>query len=431
VAIDMLLQKKKQLLISIIFLSVLASFYYFLSTEHAAGLFIRYFLGKKIVAEEINIERIKGTILTGVILENIEIRNSKIMILPHFLRAQSIKIQFYFSIFPVSVIIENARLFLDKEDPIVFSGTYKKDQWDIDLFSRGLGLTSLFKSLSVSGAFFERTTGYLKDIQLHLTGTRKNPRLEGFFVIDKILTRNFSIRCLPIQLHLIIRDIGPEFKIEGEITSSEGNLFFRNSQVNIVNSRIVYQDNPQNPALFINGESFIDKTKIKISVRGFLHDPHIELTSYPPLSQERLLVMLATNKSWKSLERSLGAVRQNEISSDMVKDFFDYAFLGGSGEKMAQTLGIKDGWVRFTQNTRTMGIKKSLSDELDVGYQIEEIKNVDRTKDVKYKVLGDVQVTDSISVSVEKELKKNQAQQDQIQKNPSDDKFLIKYEKRF
>ncbi|HNV23649.1 MAG TPA: hypothetical protein PKH98_02050, partial [Candidatus Omnitrophota bacterium] len=90
-----------------------------------------------------------------------------------------------------------------------------------------------------------------------------------------------------------------------------------------------------------------------------------------------------------------------------------------------------DGWVRFTQNTRTMGIKKSLSDELDVGYQIEEIKNVDRTKDVKYKVLGDVQVTDSISVSVEKELKKNQAQQDQIQKNPSDDKFLIKYEKRF
>ena len=119
-------------------------------------------------------------------------------------------------------------------------------------------------------------------------------------------------------------------------------------------------------------------------------------------------------------------------SSDMVKDFFDYAFLGGSGEEMAQKLGIKDGWVRLTQNTRVIGIKKSLSDELDIGYQVEETKNMDRTKEVKYKVLGDVQVTDAISVSVEKELKKNEPiSQEQNKKNIADDKVFIKYEKRF
>ncbi|MBF0521800.1 MAG: translocation/assembly module TamB domain-containing protein [Candidatus Omnitrophica bacterium] len=418
-----------------IFLSIilaLTSLYYGLCTESAASLFGRYFITQRFQAEQITVEKISGTILKGIFFKNVEIKNSQWIATKHVLRIQDLTLDLNLLTPPFKVKIENARLILSQEEPIIFSGNYYGGTLNLDLYSTSLDLANILNLFPKKSAFWEKTTGAMESIQLQISGSVTHPHLEGTMLVKKFTSKNFSLFDVPLRVSLDISKEPNFLKIKGGLYCEKGLLKARDSEITLSKSNIVFLEQPgSSPSLFVNGTSVIDTTKINISLRGSMKNPILKLTSDPPLSQDRLLVMLATNKSWNSLENSLGQINKNEISSDMVKDFFDYAFLGGSGEKMAQKLGIKDGWVKMDQNTRSAGIKKSLSDALDVGCEVEEIKNTDKTKDIKYKMLGDLKVTDCVTVSVEKELKKEPVPGEQIQPNLPDDKIFIKYKNNF
>ena len=130
--------------------------YYLYFTEQAGAFLVRYFLSKKIVAEEIEIEKISGTIFKGMVLKNVTIRNAEEISFPHIFRIQDLNIHFRFLRNPISLRIENARLFLADEDPIVFSGTYHNGEMDFNLYAWEMDFAPLVQWIGIKEIFFQK-----------------------------------------------------------------------------------------------------------------------------------------------------------------------------------------------------------------------------------------------------------------------------------
>jgi autotransporter translocation and assembly factor TamB len=187
----------------------------------------------------------------------------------------------------------------------------------------------------------------------------------------------------------------------------------------------------KNPALFLRGEADIEQTKIGIKITGSREAPEVDLSSQSSLPLERLMIMLVTGKAWQGADEALAS---RALSPELAKDFVDYFLLNGAGQKIAEHFGLSSISVQVGEDSRGVAVRKELSPQLEVGYEVEQKPvEVGKSAEVSHKIGGEFQVTDSVTVGVEKEIKNPS----QAQETPDDpaapakDKIYFKYKTKF
>jgi hypothetical protein len=105
---------------------------------------------------------------------------------------------------------------------------------------------------------------------------------------------------------------------------------------------------------------------------------------------------------------------------------------------LAEKFGITDAWVKFNSTQRAVGLKKRISKNLDVGYEIEEEitpgvpRDPQQPRKYNQKVLGDLRVSKSISVIAEKAIQNRQSLDvPEPVKAVPDDSIFLQYKKSF
>ena len=124
------------------------------------------------------------------------------------------------------------------------------------------------------------------------------------------------------------------------------------------------------------------------------------------------------------------------MSTDVASDFVDFFVFGGQGSKMGKALGVSDIILKFDAQTKGIGFKKKVTDQLKVGYEIEEQQERTGESEVNQKVEGEIDVTDQVSVGVSRKMTQSQSQSSAGVESPSrqtdpETNLLLKYKKRF
>jgi autotransporter translocation and assembly factor TamB len=269
------------------------------------------------------------------------------------------------------------------------------------------------------------------NLDVYIKGSFLEPQLSGELQIETLSHNGFSITNCPVALNLQLTDIKDELKIFGTISLSSATITGpKETSVNLQESSIMFNGDPEKPSFDLKGDSTVAGTKINIVLKGTLKKPELKLTSEPPLPQEQLLVMLATGKGWKGAGQSLGS---GHVSADLAADFIDYFAFGGMGSKIAKQLGISEVSLKFDKETRGIELKKEITDKSVLTYGVEQAQTKEKETSVTQTVGGEYKVTEAVSVEAEREFKQNNtAEQTQEQDKPqTEDKVLLKYKKEF
>lgn len=245
---------------------------------------------------------------------------------------------------------------------------------------------------------FKKVAGAISDIAVSCRGSLSEVKASGKWLIKKLSYNNFSIHNTHGDFNFIIENIFEEFKLFGGLILESGSATSRNTLIDIEESRISFSGNFENPSLDFKGTSIIEGTEINIRVQGPFEQPQISLLSKPPYSQERLFLMLATGKAWKSLDI---AESEGEISSDLAWDFMDYFIFDDTGNKLAEKFGLSNVSFKYNVNTKGVSAKKRITDKAEISYSIEQSQMEEQSAFTAHKVGAGYKITKNISIETE------------------------------
>jgi autotransporter translocation and assembly factor TamB len=226
-----------------------------------------------------------------------------------------------------------------------------------------------------------------------------------------------------------LKDIQGDVKIYGSAYLEKGELQTKRVLVKLGKGDLSFSGPWNKPRINLKGDSKVEKTKISIGLKGTIEEPELTLTSEPSYSREKLMIMLATGKSWQSVEDS---VDNGLNATALTKDFIDYFFFAGQSNQFAKKFGISEFSVTLDENKKGIAAKKEITDKLEVSYGVEQTTIEGQVGGVSRMLGGEVKVNDQLSVGVERESNKTQSNElfeDQI--NENNDKVMLKYKKSF
>lgn len=400
-------------------------FAYFFCTDKGSEITARYFLNHAFKNLDISFKEAKGNFGASFKLKNLEIMNSEKLPPGSIVRIQElILMNPLWDFQKTNFVLRNGRIILPDADPIVLEGNYSEGELDFSLYTKSLNAVELFNALKMG----RLAAGDIENIDMRMSGSLREPAVVGNFNIEKFIYQDVSLTNSPTTINLKFRNRGEGYMPTGTIILEGGMLIVKNTKINLQKSIFFITDDIKNSSFSIQGNSKVEDVDIGISLSGTKDNPEIRLKSDAALPADRLLLMLATGKSWKGLDSSLD---KKQISPDLVKDFIDYFIFSGSGDTLAKKLGIKNISMTLDRDKRGIGVKKQVMNNLDVGYEINETQVAPQQKTRQQKMSGDVQVSDSVSVSVEKEIRPMDKTQQSAQDTPTEDKVLLKYKTKF
>lgn len=372
-----------------------------------------------------------GSLASGLMYNDIELKDLKWFPAPNQLKIQELTIDINsFGWTGVDLYVENARLILPDCEPILFFGKKEKQTLDFNFYSQGVSDNEIKNLLKKD--VFNKATGSLSNIDVFVKGTMDEPVFKGEFFVEKITKNGFSLKRAPCFFEIRLKETHGSWGFYGSITFNSGTIEGkRTALVRLDESKIIFEGDPQKPSFDIHANSVVEKIKMNIVLKGTFQQPDLQVHSTPPKSRERLLLALATNKTWQDTE---AVFSQGTFSVDLAKDFIDYFVFGGQGNKFAETFGLKSLSVNYDAKTKGIAVTKDLSGQLEGSYKIEGEKKKTGEADISQKIGGEYRVTDNISLGAEKELKakeKAQAFVDEANKPETEDKIYLKYKKEF
>ncbi|MBM3248335.1 MAG: hypothetical protein FJZ10_02795 [Candidatus Omnitrophica bacterium] len=416
-----------------------ASACYFLLTSKGSGFITKFALSKFAGSNDIQFAQAEGMLARKLSIYDIEIKNIKGLSGENVLKIQRLDIYFAsFGIRGLNIEVDNGRLRLADSDAILFYGKYIKKDLDFNVYSRRVDIGGLRDLFSANNTL-ENLSGSVSDLDVSIKGALNESKLIGNMQIDKLAKNGFSMIGCPVSFKIDLKDISDKLELHGEVVLKSGTVQGPKTKAKLSPSKIIFSGDPMKPRLDVRAISTIERVKIDIELKGTIEEPDLKLTSEPARSQERLLIMLATGKSWTATETSLF---QQKPSLGVAKDFIDYFILGGQGSNLASKLGISDVSLKYEKQTKGIEAKKMVTDKTSVIYGIEqEIKENDSQgkketqSTITQKIGGEYNITDNISVGGEKELKSQQQnkniQQPQQEADPANDKIYLKYKTEF
>jgi hypothetical protein len=160
-------------------------------------------------------------------------------------------------------------------------------------------------------------------------------------------------------------------RLTGEMVCWGGTLTAKQVVFIVRPSTLTFTGDLFSPGLDLNGSASVGITKIQVALKGTKQVPQLVLNSEPPLSQETLLLMLVTGKTWRLAREAL---TQGEISSELATDFIDYVFFGGLGNRMARRFGITD--IAITQDVERnmVGAQTTFVDRMTLDVEVDPSK---------------------------------------------------------
>jgi len=423
--------KIKVIIFIALLIGILAlSGYFVIYTQTGSQFAAEQMISQYVEGGDVDINVTEGNLGSGLTLENVEVRNIRHLPEGSVLRVQKLFLNLTaIHISGLVVEAENIRLKLPNSDPVVVSGSFKDLNLDFNVHSKGFTVTEVISYLPDLKKLVPGK-GEVADIDLYVTGHYLEPIVRGEFIIEEFVYQGFVLTQCPLKLDIQLKEIDSDVKIFGNAQIDGGQLETKRVAVKLEQGDLNFNGPWDQPEFHIKGSSKVEKTKISIALKGTLEKPELLLNSEPPYPSEKLMVMLATGKSWQSFEDP-GAGSIN--SAALTRDFIDYFFFAGKSNKFAEKFGISDFSVTIDQNQKGIAAKKGLTDNLEVGYGVVQTKAGGREADsVSRKLEGELKVTDSIKVGVERETTTQSstgAFEESI--NQNDDKVLIEYKKSF
>jgi hypothetical protein len=412
-------------LISLLGLAV----YLLLFTTSGSRFLLKSVLSRYAQSGDIDIEKSSGYLARTLVCQDIDIQDSKVLPSDSTLKIQRLELYFTsFSLEGLNGKIDNGRLQLPDSDLILFYGTLHNNILDVNLYSKRMNLKEVMSLFSDSKES-KKISGLMADIDVYAKGRLSEPKFSGRCQITKLVRDGFSLSDCPVAFDLQLKSLKNKPQLYGTLFSDSGKVSGRKTAVvSIKESKIFFSGAPEDAILNLKGSSVVEGTKIHIELKGTLEIPELKLASEPPLSQERLLVMLATNKSWKGVEATLA---RGELSADLMSDFVDYFVFSGSGSKMAQQFGITGLSFTYEEEKKGVGVKKEIADNIEASYVIEQSRSKEDQPTTTQRIGGEYKITDSISIGAEKELKQEGQTESIQQPQQPDDKVILKIKKKF
>lgn len=372
-----------------------------------------------------------GNLAGGVNLENVEFSDLQGLPPGSMLRIQSLYAKADgFRPDQVSLHIDNARLILPDSDPVVMSLDFENGIVKGNIHTRRMVSDDLSW---IPIALPDRITAEIQKLDIDFEGKYDEIIFEGAFDIAFLQREDlvFQESSCVFQLRLKTEDRMRRAGLYGEAVFRGGRLSGRRTALIVLNEgKLIFDGDPLNPRLDIRGNSRVERVKMDIMVTGRFNQPDLYLYSASGLSQNRLLMMLATNQAWTETERSLTG--QN-LSPGVVKDFLDY-FLSGyiNGSRMSWFFEqIRRISFDYDAETGQMGIRAGLTDRLEAGYRVEQTRTPQQAG--VYKLTGEYQITDRFSVQGEKELRDRVTESGELFSDSTvpDDRVFFKIRQRF
>ncbi|MBU1906124.1 MAG: translocation/assembly module TamB [Candidatus Omnitrophica bacterium] len=423
--------KKHKVLIFFTIITCIAgvAVYYLIFTTKGSSFITRTVLSNYVDSESVDIKKIEGSLAQTLVFQDIEFNNLKWLPQGSNLKIQKLEVYLgSFSIKGLNLKIFNGRLNFSGSDVILFYGNYQDAALDFTVYSNVVGVYETLDFFAKSSEL-KNLSGTLRNVDIKIKGSFLEPELSGEFQIEKLSQKAFTMKNCPGSLNLQLKDIKNNLKLYGEILLNKGELFGpKTAIINLEESKIIFSGEPKKPTFNLKGTSKVGDTKINIGLKGNIDQPDLKLTSQPPLPQEQLLVMLATNKTWQGAG---SAIKKGELSADLAKDFLDYFVFSGSGHKIAEKFGLSDISVKFDKETKGIGATKDISDKTSASYSIEQPQNKEQKSATTHKVGAEYKITDSISLGAEKELKQDNETGQVQEKQKTDDKVFLKFKKEF
>nr|MBU1328672.1 translocation/assembly module TamB [Candidatus Omnitrophota bacterium] len=408
----------------------IAILYALISTNLGARLISKVAISRYIPSKDITIGEIDGTIARTITFENISLNN--VEWLPNGSSLDIERLEIYANPLDISrlrIMVKNGSLKLPSSDKIFFSGTHENGLLDFNIYSHAVDVKDIMELLQYRDAA-GNLSGVFEDIDIFVTGGLLEPEIKGFCMAKTLSRWGFNLNDCPLKLDLKLKDIRGDLKLYGTVSILGGSISgVKTAHIILGESRISFNGSPKEPYFDIQGESLIEGTKIRAGLKGTIGVPDLRLSSDRPVSKDQLLMMLATNKSWKSVD-SLTSNKDN-ITPGMIADFIDYFLFGGLGSKTADQFGIRDFFIKYDQKTKGGGVKKAVFDKAEVSYSIEQSQKKDELPTTTQKVGSEYKITNGISVEAERELKYNSKNVAEENKPETNNKVLLKYKKPF
>jgi hypothetical protein len=403
---------------------------FFLFTSQGADLIVRSVANRALGPGNVVYERMEGDLIRGIHVFNMEVRRPLILREGSVVRVQEFGVRLVrFSLDGFQVSVINARAIDPRADPVVVNGEFHDGHYDLNAYSASLDLAVLRGVIRKfrNPPFLQ---GELKGLDLFLSGTLIHPVLKGTFVVDHIPQNGFVLHDAPVRADLYFERLGGLWATHGRLFITRGWLQAPHTLVRLGESRITFTGDLRDPELDIKGDATVARTHIEITVKGTRKDPHVHLVSDPPLPEEQLILILTTGKRWDSLSAS---TMTRKMTPELMGDFVDYFFFGGSGLRVAKLLGISRITYKLDATKQGIMFNKDISDRLGVGYGVEvSTQSEQHQKEITQKVESEYRVTNNVTVTAQKEVLPAQRSSAEVQpRRIPDDRVYLKYRRQF
>ncbi len=403
--------------------------YYLLFTQGGCHFALEKIKDRYAQEYQISWESVSGTFVDGLEFKNVQISDMDELPKPNVIKIQDMSFALKrLSLEGIEVRIDNFRAVIDDSDPILISGSLNGDKLDFNVSTYKMSIEDLKHFIQDSQ--FKKLKGDLFDVDIFVKGTIDSLDVTGKAHVSKIKHELVTLENAPCSFELNIKEKKDDVELHGTVHVQQGEIFGkRTALIHLAQSKIYFSGDPANPRLAIRAISEIEEVNINIALRGDLQQPDISVTSTPPMAQSKLLLMLATNKTWKTTEEHF---RKGQLSPDMVKDVIDYFLLGGQLDQVANKLGLKDISITFDADVKGVSVSKEITDNIEASYNIE--RHVDAQNQevkTKQKIGGEVAITENFSIEVSTELKDLGAGDQSVQDETTNEEILFKFQKPF
>ena len=383
--------------------------------------------------QDILIEDISGSMHEQVHYSDITIKDLPLLPSGSILKIKGISVSFSaLTQEGVNARLDQARLFLPSSDLVLVQGGVQAGILDFNIFSKYVSFKDL-ESLNPGNASLKSLVGDLGPIDILAGGSLSRPRVTGKINVQNLANRMVRVNDSHVSFDLEFSDVlTPSPAVTGIIQIHDGAISAqKTAEIRLEESLIHFLAEMDNPKLDIKGRAVVEGVKIKILCTGTLKQPEIVLSSSPALPEQQLLVMLATGKGWKGTAADLNKGR---ITTDTAKDFMDYFLFGGAGSELAKKLGIKDFSVTLEKDTQGIGVTKSISDNIDATYAVEQTKQGVGEETTKQTFGGEVKLNDKISFGAEREFVNETSSKEHVDstsQTQTSDTFFMKFKTNF
>ncbi|MBU1043930.1 MAG: translocation/assembly module TamB domain-containing protein [Candidatus Omnitrophica bacterium] len=400
--------------------------YLFIFTKSGALMLTRFGTRHYAQTDELKVAATQGNLAQGITYHNLELNNIKIFPQGSIVKIQQLDARLdSLSLDGLNIQVQNARLFLPSIDTVLVYGTYGNSSFDVSVYSKLLHVRALFDLLPAIKNV-KNISGIIEDCDIKIKGQLFSPIISGTLFVRELKWNQFVMRNCPVAFNLNFSDVSKELKLTGKINFKSGELSGKKTAlVKLQESSMVFMQDPMQPVMNISGNAVVEKTKISIIVKGDVKNPEIGLNSEPVLAKDKLVVMLATNQTWKGIS---GSLENSRISPELSADLFDYFVFGTAGKRIAKLLGVDSVSIKYDGKTKEAQVTKEISSSTGISYGVEQTGVKPENENVSQKLGIDQKISKSFSLEAEKTI--NNGSKENLNQN-GEANLWLKFKKSF